>query len=218
MSTKPMIKAALFDLDGTLLDSMWVWNRVDELFFERRGIEMPPDYPSAISGMSYMATAEYTKARFALSQSAAEIAAEWTRDSVREYSENVLLKPGSAEFIDRLRARGIRLCVVTASRRELYAPCLARNGILNKFEFVLTTDEAGGGSKLDGRIYRIAAQRLGVEPRECIVFEDAREGILGAKKMGMQAYCVIDPHSTHGLDEIKSVADGWCDIITDLNI
>ena len=218
MSSSPTIKAALFDLDGTLLDSMWVWNRVDELFFERHGIEMPADYPASISGMSYMATAEYTRTRFALSKSAAEIAAEWTRDSAREYAEHVKLKPGSAEFLDKLRARGVRLCVVTASRRELYAPCLARNGILDSFEFVLTIDEAGGGSKLDGRIYRMAAERLGVEPGECMVFEDAREGILGAKRLGMQAYCVIDPHSTHGLDEIKSVADGWCEVITDLNI
>lgn len=218
MNHNPIIKAALFDLDGTLLDSIWVWSRVDALFFERHGIEMPADYPASISGMSYMATAEYTKARFALSKSAAEIAAEWTRDSVREYAEHVTLKPGSAEFIDMLRARGLRLCVVTASRRELYAPCLERNGILDKFEFVLTTDEAGGGSKQDGHIYRMAAQRLGVEPDECMVFEDTREGILGAKKLGMQAYCVIDPLSTHGLDEIKSVADGWCHVITDLNL
>lgn len=218
MSRDPIIKAALFDLDGTLLDSMWVWNRVDQLFFERHGIEMPADYPAAISGMSYMATAEYTKARFALSQSAEDIAAEWTRDSIREYTEHVKLKPGSAEFIDRLRDRGLKLCVVTASRRELYAPCLARNGILDKFEFVLTTDEAGGGSKLNGRIYRMAAERLGVEMCECMVFEDAREGILGAKKLGMKAYCIIDQHSTHELDEIKSTADGWCHIITDLNL
>lgn len=218
MSCDKTIKAALFDLDGTLLDSIWVWNRVDELFFERRGMEMPADYPASISGMSYMATAEYTRTRFALSQTASEIAAEWTRDCVREYAEHVKLKPGSAEFLDRLHARGIRLCVVTASRRELYAPCLVRNGILDKFEFVLTTDEAGGGSKLDGHIYRMAAERLGVKPCECMVFEDTREGILGAKKAGMQAFCIIDPGSTRGLDEIKSVADGWCSVITELNI
>lgn len=213
-----MIRAALFDLDGTLLDSVYVWSRVDEIFFSRRGMDIPADYAGAIAGMSYMATAEYTRARFDMPESADEIAAEWTGIAREEYALRVPLKQGSAEFLDRMQKNGIRLCAVTSSRRELFEPCLSRNGILDKFEFILTTDQAGGGSKLDGRIYRAAAARLGVELSECMVFEDVREGILGAKRLGMRAYCVVDPLSTHNLDEIKAVADGWSDTISGLGI
>lgn len=213
-----MIKAALFDLDGTLLDSLWVWHRVDEMFFSRRGMAVPEDYGRAISGMGYMATAVYTKERFGFPDSIEEIAAEWTRDSVAEYANNVPLKPGSLEFIRALKEKGVRCCVVTASRRELYEPCLRRNGILDEFEFVLTADEAGGGSKRDGDIYRIAAARMGVSPDECVVFEDVIEGIQGAKKAGMRAYCVLDVLSRSKLSEISAIADGVAERITEFDI
>lgn len=203
-----MIKAALFDLDGTLLDSLWVWKRVDENFFLRRGMEVPADYERAITGMGFMATAVYTKERFGLAGSADEIAAEWTRSACDEYAKNVPLKKGSREFIRALKAKGVRCCVVTASRRELYEPCLIHNGILDEFEFVLTADEAGGGTKRTGEIYRIAAERLGAAPEECVVFEDVLEGVVGAKKQGMKVYCIKDRLTYPHLEEITALADG----------
>ena len=81
-----MIRAGLFDLDGTLLDSMYVWNHVDACFFARRGLEMPSDYPRAISGMSFVDTARYTKARFDLPEDVEEIMAEWTALAREEYA------------------------------------------------------------------------------------------------------------------------------------
>ena len=91
-----MIRAALFDLDGTLLDSNHVWARVDELFFSARNIPIPADYARAISGMSFFATAAYTKERFSLPESAEEIVREWTEMTTYEYAARVALKPGSA--------------------------------------------------------------------------------------------------------------------------
>ena len=212
-----MIKAALFDLDGTLLDSLWVWKRVDELFFERRGMEVPEDYERAITGMGFMATAVYTKERFGFEESIEEIADEWTRSACDEYANNVPLKKGSAEFVRALKARGVRCCVVTASRSELFEPCLRRNGIYDEFEFILTADEAGG-SKISGDIYRAAAERLGVDYADCEVFEDVRAGILGAKKLGMRAYCITDRLTYAHIDEIREVADGVAECITEFEI
>ena len=212
------MKAALFDLDGTLLDSMYVWRRVDELFFARRGMELPEDYSRAVASLGFRRTAVYTKERFGLPESLEAIMDEWSRDAQVEYGERVPLKEGSREFLERLRERGVRLCVVTALCREMYEPCLARNGILDLFEFVLTADQAADGNKKDGSLYRMAAERLGVSPADCVVFEDVPEAVFGAKKAGMRVYCVIDPHSTHRLDEIRAVAEDCAERILDLHI
>lgn len=204
-------RAALFDLDGTILDSMNVWGDVDRVFFARRGLSVPEDYSRAISGMSYMRTAQYTKQRFDLPDSPEQIAAEWTDISRVEYARHVLLKPGARELLNWLKARGVRMAVVTALVRDLYEPCLKRNGVYDMFDTFLSTDEVGSAGKHDGRIYAAAAEKLGVMHAECAVFEDVYEGISAAKQMGMRAYCVIDARSTHRIDEIKALADGWAD-------
>ena len=206
---KSGIKAALFDLDGTLLDSMNVWSDVDVIFFSRRGIEMPEDYPRSISGKSYLGAARYTKERFGLDASVEEIAAEWTEIAREQYAFSVRLKPGAKKLLENLKAQGVRLAAVTTLVRALYEPCLMRNGIYRLFDLCLSTDEAGSSSKSDGRIFAQAAGRLGAEHAACAVFEDVCECIAAAKRLGMQAYLIIDPRSTHDPERAKSMADGW---------
>ena len=211
------MKAAIFDLDGTLLDSMYVWQRVDKLFFARRGMDFPEDYPKAVASLGFRRTAVYTKERFHLAESIGEIMDEWSQTARDEYARHVPLKEGSREFLETLREKGVRLCVATALCREMYEPCLARNGILDLFEFVLTADQTEGG-KSDGSLYRLAAEKMGVDPADCAVFEDVPEAVFGAKQAGMKVYCVIDPHSTHRLDEIRAVAEDCAEKILDLRI
>lgn len=203
------IKAALFDLDGTLLDSMGVWTDVDRIFFARRNIVMPADYPRSISGMGYMGAANYTRERFSLDASAQEIALEWTDIAREQYAEKVQLKPGARKLLDMLAARGVRLAVVTTLVRSLYEPCLRRSGILHMFDVCLSTDEVGSKSKSDGRIFAAAAERLGVDGADCAVFEDVGECIAAAKALGMRAYLIVDKKSTHDPEKAKAIADGW---------
>lgn len=199
-------KAALFDMDGTLIDSMHVWARVDEVFFERRGLALPGDYARSISGMSFRGTAEYTKARFGLDESVDDIIAEWDKLCYHEYAHNVRMKPFALEYLKRLRAAGVKLAVATALPDRLYRPVLERHAAFELFDAFCTTSDTRG-DKSTGEIYLLAAQKLGVHARDCAVFEDIYEGLLGAKRAGMRAICVMDASSAHAEAQNRALCD-----------
>ena len=209
-------KAAIFDLDGTLLDSMGVWARVDEVFFAKRGMAVPEDYGRALAGLSYRESAEYTIARFGFTQSWQEIVDEWTRQARQEYAENVGLKPGAREYLRALAAAGVKLAVATALPEYLYAPCLKHLGIYDMFAALVSTDDTDGRGKASGEVFLLAARRVGEAPENCAVFEDVLEGVRGAKRAGMRAYFVRDDASKHHHGEMAKIADGAVDNFYDL--
>ena len=209
-------RAALFDLDGTLLDSMYVWSRVDEVFFAARGLPQPEDYGRAIAGMSFRESAQYTVERYLPGENWRDVCAEWTRLAELEYARNVRLKPGSLPYLRMLRRAGVKLAVATALTPNLYAPCLANLGIGDLFDAVCSTDHTGGRGKATGEVYLLAAKQLGVAPEDCAVFEDVLAGIEGAKAVGMRAYCVRDSHARKDFDAIARVADGMVDSLEEM--
>lgn len=200
-------EAAIFDLDGTLLDSMYVWKHIDEVYFARRGMKTPPDYGRALAGLSYRESAEYTRQRFGFTEPWEEIVAEWTQLAHEEYACHVPLKEGAREYLKHLKRSGVKLAVATALPEYLYKPCLEHLGILNYFSALCSTDDTGGRGKKDGEVFLLAAQRLNVAPAQCAVFEDTLEGLHGAKKAGMLAYCAKDPANSHAHPEIETFAD-----------
>jgi HAD superfamily hydrolase (TIGR01509 family) len=120
------------------------------------------------------------------------------------------LKCGAKAYLRALKAAGKKLAVATAMPPSLFAPCLQNNGIYDLFDEFLSTADAGGGGKATGRIFLLAAERLGVDPAECVVFEDVYEGVLGARRAGMRVFCVYDA-ATHRLDEAAALSDGLID-------
>ncbi|MBQ3668671.1 MAG: HAD family phosphatase [Clostridia bacterium] len=202
------MKAALFDLDGTLFDSLGVWADIDAKFFAQRGLALPRDYAATISGLSFRQTAEYTKEHFPIAESVDEIITIWHDMCKTEYVERVLLKPFAREYLLKLRQKGIKLAVVTTLTRELYEPCLKRNGIFELFDVFATTDETSA-HKRTGKVYLLAAERLGVNPCDCAVFEDIYEGLEGAKAAGMSACLVYDRHNQSRIERAKEIADHY---------
>lgn len=204
--------AAIFDLDGTVLDSMGVWRDVDAAFFLARGIELDhAEYARAVQGMSFREAAVYTVGRFGLDESVESVMAEWMQMTREEYAHHVLLKPGARDYLRMLKRSGVKLAVATANRHELFMPALARGGVAKLFDEVCTCADAGDTGKANGALFALAAARLGVAPGECAVFEDTLEGIVGAKAAGMRAYAVKDVGFMHHPDEIAALADGVID-------
>ena len=209
--------AAIFDLDGTLLDSHWVWREVDVQFFAARGIALDHgEYARAVQGMSFREAAAYTARRFDLDESVEAIMDEWMRMTCEEYAHHVELKGGARDYLRMLKRSGVKLAVATANRAELFMPTLQRCGVAELFDAFCTSAEVGDAGKGDGALFRLAAERLGADPADCAVFEDTLEGVCGAKAAGMRAYAVRDDATEHSREAIAALADGVIDDFTDM--
>jgi HAD superfamily hydrolase (TIGR01509 family) len=199
------MKGAIFDLDGTLLDSMGVWQEVDKMFFAKRFIVMPDDYIAAITPLGYRATAEYTIKRFSLNETPEALMEEWRQSAADAYANRVMLKPGARKFLEKLKAGGVMLAVATASDPVFYESTLKRFGILDWFHNITLTAEVPRG-KGNPDVYLRCAEKMGLRPNECTVFEDIYEGISAAKSAGFKTVAVYEPASANK-DLIRKTAD-----------
>jgi len=200
------IKGVIFDLDGTLLDSMWVWTDIDERFLGERGFEVPPDYLEAIAPIGATKAAEYTIERFKLNETVESVVEQWFDMALESYRTKVECKPFAKEFLHRLKEAGLKLGVATSSDRKLIIPALTRNGIIDLFDTIVTVDEVARGKGFPD-IYEKAACNMGCSNHECVVFEDILAGIKGAKDGGFMAVAVYEGHSSYEHPQMKELAD-----------
>lgn len=199
------MKAAIFDFDGTIADSTYVWKKVDRDFFRARGMEVPPDYVDAISTMSFVSGAIYTKEKYNLAESIEDIMAEWNVHAQYEYANNVKLKPYAAQYISKLKNQGVKIGIATASNPEFYLPVLEREGIAHLFD-AFADGTSGVRNKDYPDIYILCAEKMGVKPEDCVVYEDILKGVNSAKSAGMSVTAVYDESSKHKWNEIKRAA------------
>lgn len=166
------IKAVIFDIDGTLTDSMGVWTESDRILLERRGIVYDSSVSLALKSMHFMSAAQYLKELYKLPESAESVAAEITEIVRDKYFREVRLMPYAREFIELCAERGIGMCAATSNSRELAEGVLKNNGIFDHLEFIITSDEAGSG-KDDPEIFFRCAEKLGASPENIAVIEDS---------------------------------------------
>ncbi len=202
------IKAALFDLDGTLVDSMWMWKRIDLSMLEIRGIEYDTHFQKEIEGMSYSETVRYMKGRFGLKESEEELKDEINRMAMDNYEYKVKYKPGAYEFLEECRNSGIKCGMSTSNSRELLDACDRNLHFFRFFDSIRTTEEVEN-SKPFPDCYLLNAEDLGVFPGECVVFEDIIPGIQAGKAAGMKVIAVKDDYSFPVEDEKRRLADGF---------
>lgn len=200
------MKAVIFDLDGTVVDSMWMWEAIDIEYLARFGITLPVDLQKNIAGMSFSETAVYFKKMFSIPDSLEKIKDDWNRMAMDKYCKEVSLKPGVLEFLKKLKAYGIKMGIATSNSKELAMAVLNAQKILGYFDEVHMSCEVKRGKPAPD-IYLLVAKCLGVSPKHCLVFEDIPEGIRAGKAAGMKVCGVEDAFSAPYREEKKKLTD-----------
>ena len=211
------IKTVIFDLDGTLVDSMGMWKKIDIEFLSRFGIPLPDGLQEEIEGKSFSETAVYFKERFDLPMSLSELKDCWNEMAMYQYSHEVPLKPGVREFLEYLRRRGISMGIATSNSRELVTAVTRALDIAGYFSAVVVGCQVERGKPAPD-VYLFAAGLLGAEPGECLVFEDVPAGILAGKGAGMTVWAVEDAYSSGVRAKKEALADAFIESYEEIDL
>lgn len=198
--------AIIFDLDGTLVDSMWIWKDIDIEYLSRFGIAYNEKLQSEIEGKSFTETAIYFKENFGITDTIEKIKNDWNEMAYLKYKEQVSLKTGALEFLKLLKEKGKKLGIATSNSTQLTEVCLNSLNISSLFDVVITGSDIKTGKPAPD-IYLENAKRLKVLPERCLVFEDIPVGIMAGKNAGMKTCAVADEYSRDLTDEKLELSD-----------
>ncbi len=201
-------EAVIFDLDGSLVDSMWMWKAIDIEYLKGHGIEAPSTLQKDIGGRSFVETAVYFKERFNLKDSVEKIGDDWNKMAWDKYTNEVPLKEGVSDLLDKCAESGIKLGIASSNSTELIKQVLSSHGIMDKFQSIKSGTQVVKGKPAPD-IYLTVADELGAEPSKCLVFEDLVDGIKAAKNAGMTVVAVSDDYSRHSDDLKRELADDY---------
>ncbi len=197
---------AIFDMDGTLTDSMGFWRGVGGEYLESRGITDYPENLWAIMGeMTMLESAGELIRRFGLSDTPQAVIDGMNDLMARHYARDVPLKPGVDALLAELAGRGVSMCVASATDEALVRSCLGRLGVLDRFEFVLSCESLGAGKDRPD-IYLEAARRFGCRPEEAAVYEDALYAARTAARAGFYVVGVYDENASKDWPELSRLA------------
>lgn len=211
------MKAAIFDLDGTLIDSMWLWRDLANNYLLSIGVEPPEDLRESLKELSILEASFYMKDRFNLKKSPEEINEEIEAILTDYYGNKFQLKPYVLEILNSLREKKIKMCVATATADRLAFSVLNNLGIKDYFEFIQTCNSTGLG-KSDPKFFKTAVDRLEVEPKDTWVWEDTLHCMIAAKEYGLNVIGIKDDSALMDLDEIKKTADIFIDDFRKLEV
>lgn len=211
------IEAVIFDMDGTLIDSNWIWEAVDIDFYREFGLIEPEGFKETMEGMSFREVAELFLRTFpSLTLTSEELQKYWTDAAFQKYTEEVQLKEGIVEFLDEMKRRGMKLGIATSNGQELVEATLESLDIRHYFSSVRTGSENVNGKPAPD-IYLLVSEELQIDPSKCLVFEDVPMGIKAGLNAGMTVCAIHDRASEHQLQEKKELAHYYIVDYNDIN-
>lgn len=203
------MKAAIFDMDGTLVDSMTYWRKVNFDILCDNQIPIPEDLAEDLPVMSaYTAAKIYAQRYPQLGMDTAQMIQEYYRRMRFYYAHEVKAKPGALDYLKQLNQQGIPCCVATATTMEIAEPLLERLGFMPYLQFATCTDDEIT-DKHDPQFFQIMAERLNVPVQDCAMFEDALYAARSAKTAGCQVIVVDDPTAVRNRNELKALCNRY---------
>lgn len=200
------LKACLFDLDGTLIDSMGIWQEIDLEYLSKKNIEIKIDIDKHIAGMSFTETAIFFKNEFKLEDSVKEIMNTWEEMAIEKYSKKIEFKKGAISFLKELKEKNIKIAIATSNGRKIVDTFLKERNLEKYIDKVLTSCDVKN-SKPAPDIYLELARIFAVKNEECLVFEDILEGIIAGKSANMITFAVDDAFSKEDEARKRELAD-----------
>ncbi|MGI6737162.1 MAG: HAD family hydrolase [Anaerovoracaceae bacterium] len=211
------IRGAIFDMDGTLMDSMPIWEEVGTRYLRSKGVTAPDDLYERIKAMSLPQAAEYIRAQFGVRDETTQIVRDVNSLLVDFYGHEAKPKPGARALLKALQAAGIPMCIASNTDERLVRLTLQSNDLLRFFRSILTC-AAMQTDKNDPLIFETAARKLGVDKESAVVFEDADHAIFTAAAAGFPVLAVYDASMAEAQEEIRRRADLYCRSLTELDL
>ena len=199
-------KGAIFDMDGTLLDSMPVWKRLTQGYLKQFGVHITDQDYAVTEGFSQPQVAQYFADRYSNLPDAQSLVEGLDKLITARYESLAKPKDGVLDFLEGLRRRGVKMAVATLTARRHAEKALRDRDMLDYFDFMLTIEDIGV-SKREPDIYLQSAARMGLEPAECTVFEDAPYACTTAKRAGFYVCGVAEPAYAAGETELRAASD-----------
>ena len=210
---------AIFDFDGTLVDSMPSWSEKMLNILRTSGVDYPDDIIRIITPLGDRGSADYFRDVLGAKMSYEEMFTMMDAYALPCYRDKIPAKAGVEAYLRRLHAEGIQLCILTASPHKMLDPCLERLGLTPLFTQICSSDDFGM-PKSNPDIYLALLERLGASPADAVFFDDNLTAIRTAKSLGIATVGVYDAHADNTWSEMQTVADatvkdftGLCDII-----
>lgn len=200
--------AVIFDMDGTILDSMPYWSNTAERYLEKLGITPEKDLGDKLMNKSLKHGAEYLRKTYSLNKTDDEIIRGIKDEIIDAYESKILPKNEAIHFLHELKARGIKTALATATDRNMFQPAFNRLGLSQYFDYILTCSECNT-SKTSPDIYLKAAELMGSAPKNTWVFEDALYALRTAARAGFKTACIYDESSVESKKELQETSSKY---------
>ena len=201
------LQGAIFDMDGTLLNSMPMWRNMGDNFLKSRGMEPRENIWKDIRPLTLSDMAVYYKKAYDFPESPGELRHMMEAQIEDFYKNQVSAKPGVEKFLSLLKMDGVKMYIATATARDLTEAGLKHAGIDDYFKGIVTCAEAGENKKESAIVFERALKRLNCDKNHTIVFEDSLAAIRTAKNAGFRVAGVYETEWDAEQNEIRGLSD-----------